>query len=97
MEPSGRVLVEEGLVRFIRPGLIEEYSTSMDGVRQDFLVLERPEGEGDLRVELAVDGARAEEARFGARLPARAGGKGGLIVNRIQAPPRERPLRLRCS
>jgi hypothetical protein len=30
------------LVRFIRPGLVEEYSVSMDGVRQDFVVLEKP-------------------------------------------------------
>jgi len=39
---TGTVAVEEKLVRFSRPGLVEEYSVSMDGVRQDFLVLERP-------------------------------------------------------
>jgi hypothetical protein len=33
-------------VRFTRSGLVEEYTVSMDGVRQDFVVLERPAGSG---------------------------------------------------
>ena len=41
---TGNVSVDGQTVRFIRPGLVEEYSVSMDGVRQDFLVLERPGG-----------------------------------------------------
>jgi hypothetical protein len=47
-------------VRFIRPGLIEEYSVSMDGVRQDFVVTGKPPGVGELQVGLAVAGARVE-------------------------------------
>jgi hypothetical protein len=39
---TGRVEMSDKLVRFIRPGLVEEYTVSMDGVRQDFVVLERP-------------------------------------------------------
>ena len=39
----GTVTVAEGRVQFVHPGLVEEYSVSMDGVRQDFVVLERPE------------------------------------------------------
>lgn len=42
----GQVIVTEQLVRFIRPGLTEEYSVSVDGVRQDFVVLEKPGGAG---------------------------------------------------
>lgn len=72
---TGRIESDGDLVRFVRPGLIEEYSTSMDGVRQDFLVQKRPEGEGELRIELAVDGARAENVDFGARLALKNSGR----------------------
>jgi len=44
---TGTVSVADKLVRFIRPGVVEEYSVSMDGVRQDFVVMEKPAGEGD--------------------------------------------------
>ena len=65
---NGDLSVREGLVRFSRPGLTEEYSTNIDGIRQDFLVDEEPQGEGDLVVELRVQGAMAEPAEYGARL-----------------------------
>jgi len=65
---TGTVAVAEKVARFVRPGLVEEYSVSMDGVRQDFLVLQRPGGEGKLRVELDVTGAKAEALVTGARL-----------------------------
>ena len=65
---TGTVAVVEKLVRFVRPGLVEEYSVSVDGVRQDFLVLQRPGGEGRLRVELNVAGAKPEPLVNGVRL-----------------------------
>ena len=65
---TGKVTVAEQLARFIRPGLTEEYSVSVDGVRQDFVIAERPAGAGDLRVELVLSGARAEAAAYGAQL-----------------------------
>ena len=65
---AGTVAIDGQIVRFTRPGLVEEYSVSMDGVRQDFLVPERPAGASELWVQLAVSGARVESARFGARL-----------------------------
>jgi hypothetical protein len=37
-------------------------------VRQDFVVLERPAGNGELAVRLAVSGARVEPAAFGSQL-----------------------------
>src|SRR5437667_5252771 len=40
----------------------------MDGVRQDFVVLERPAGAGELALWLAVSGARVEPAAGGAQL-----------------------------
>jgi len=68
-------LMERGVVRadsqgtaFVRPGVVEEYSVSTDGVRQDFVVAERPAGRGKLTVSLGVTGARAEVASFGVRL-----------------------------
>src|SRR6266566_185755 len=36
---TGTVAIDAQTVRFTRPGLVEEYSVSMDGVRQDFVVL----------------------------------------------------------
>jgi hypothetical protein len=68
LPPHGTVSVEDKLVRFTRPGVTEEYSVSVDGVRQDFVIAARPAGAGDLRVELALSGARAEAAAYGARL-----------------------------
>jgi hypothetical protein len=64
----GAVTVEDKLARCERPSLIEEYSVSVDGVRQDFVVTQRPDGDGVLRVELDVTGAKAEALVAGARL-----------------------------
>jgi hypothetical protein len=60
--------VDGQTVRFTRAGLVEEYSVSMDGVRQDFVVTEKPAGHGPLEVRLAVSGARVEPAPYGAQL-----------------------------
>ena len=74
---TGTVSVQDKLVRFTRPGLTEEYFVSVDGVRQDFVIESPPlnpqrstlnQSAGDLRVELALSGARAEAAAGGARL-----------------------------
>jgi len=46
----------------------EEYSVSMDGVRQDFVLPERPGGAGELTVRLAVSGATIEPASEGPQL-----------------------------
>jgi hypothetical protein len=65
LETSGRVQAEKDVVRFLRPGLVEEYSVSVDGVRQDFVIAEPPPGQGDLRVELSVTGAMAQKSDHG--------------------------------
>jgi hypothetical protein len=64
----GTVSVVGEKVYFRRPGLVEEYSLSMDGVRQDFILDQRPAGAGELVLRLAVSGAIAEPAAGGARL-----------------------------
>ena len=62
---TGTVETTAGLARFIRPGLIEEYSVSVDGLRQDFLLPEQLPGRGALRVELNLFGAAAEASPDG--------------------------------
>jgi hypothetical protein len=81
---NGTVSLEDKRVRFTRPGLTEEYSVSVDGVRQDFVINERPAGEGDLRVELALTGARAEAAAYGAKLILEGSGR-ALAYSRLRA------------
>ncbi|MGO8927464.1 MAG: hypothetical protein ACLQU3_11310 [Limisphaerales bacterium] len=67
---TGKVAIDGQTVRFSRPGLTEEYSVSMDGVRQDFIVEQAPLGptDGELVVKLVVNGAQVEAAAGGARL-----------------------------
>ncbi len=65
---SGTVAIDGQTVRFTRPGLVEEYSVSMDGVRQDFVIEQRPAAAGQLRVELTVMGAKVEPLADGAQL-----------------------------
>jgi len=81
---TGKVSVADKVVRFIRPGLVEEYSVSVDGVRQDFVVTERPAGAGELRVELGLTGARAEAAGYGAKLRLEGSGR-ELAYSRLRA------------
>jgi hypothetical protein len=70
LEEEGEVSVCGQTVRFSRPGLTEEYSVSMDGVRQDFIVEQPPSSPpaGELVVTLDVAGAKVEPAAYGARL-----------------------------
>ena len=69
---GGTVTVTGRSVRFPRAGLVEEYSVSMDGIRQDFIVEQPPGGpgspRGELVVTLAVTGAKVEAAAYGAQL-----------------------------
>lgn len=83
IDGPGTVSVREKVVTFIRPGLIEEYSVAVDGVRQDFVVSASPVGSGPLRVELAVAGATAEASADGARLIL-TGSQRILAYNRLQ-------------
>jgi uncharacterized delta-60 repeat protein len=65
---TGEIEADEKRVTFHRPQLDEEYSVSVDGVRQDFIVTSKPAGEGCLRVDLALAGARAEDTAMGVRI-----------------------------
>lgn len=68
LSTSGRVLVGDGSVSWLRPGVVEEYRVSMDGIRQDFVIQQRPSGDGALTLTLAVDGADVVETGYGVRL-----------------------------
>jgi hypothetical protein len=81
---SGRVAVAGQVARFIRPGLTEEYSVGVDGLRQDFVIERRLEGSGPLRLELEVAGAKAEAMADGARLVLADGGR-KLVYDRLKA------------
>src|SRR5207249_1954399 len=107
---TGTVSTDGQTVRFTRPGLVEEYTVSLDGVRQDFVVLEPPEENshtshsshpshsplGQLQVHLAVTGARVEPAAGGAILVLnRSGRKIAYTHLRVtDATGRELPARL---
>jgi hypothetical protein len=64
----GTVGVSQQSVRFKRTELVEEYTVNLEGVRQDFVLSDKPVGEGELRLYLKVAGARVEPAMYGAQL-----------------------------
>ncbi|MDZ7832989.1 MAG: hypothetical protein U5L07_14675 [Desulfobacterales bacterium] len=72
---EGAVEVDGDRVRWLRPGVTEEYFVSVDGVRQDFVLHQRPAGDGELVLELALEGVRAEPAGAGARLKIEGSGR----------------------
>ena len=72
---TGKVFATDGVVTssgnqvtYSRPGVVEEYSVSVEGVRQDFILPERPAGDGLLRVGLDLCGATAETTADGVTL-----------------------------
>ena len=80
---TGLVHATAETVVFTRPGLIEEYGVSSDGVRQDFVIPERPSGSGNLGVELEITGAIAAPAAYGAKLTVSATGR-EIAYSRLQ-------------
>ena len=83
LPPVGHVSVVDQTVCFTRPGLVEEYSVSVDGLRQDFVVAQAPGGSGELCVELVLTGATAEPAAEGVKLTLNGSGR-ELAYNRLQ-------------
>lgn len=65
---NGRVHTAEKLIRLERALLTEEYSLSTEGLRQDFVIHERPQGSGPLRLMLNVEGAACESMEQGVKL-----------------------------
>lgn len=96
LPPQGVVKAGTDSALFLRPGLMEEYRVSMDGVRQDFIVLERPAGTGSLGLTLEVTGARAETADYGVKLTLQGSGRelGYSRLHVTDAQGRELPARM---
>lgn len=80
---SGQVAQVAERAVFSRPGLVEEFSVSLEGVRQDFIVQSRPAGEGELVVELGLRGAHARQTAQGAVILALAGSGRELAYHRL--------------
>jgi hypothetical protein len=72
---SGTVETQSGMIRWLRDGVVEEFTTGMDGVRQDFVLTQRPHGEGILRLRLQMEGAKVEAADQGVKLRLPASGR----------------------
>ncbi|MBE7493500.1 MAG: hypothetical protein HS117_00990 [Verrucomicrobiaceae bacterium] len=63
---EGIVHTGSQVVQWRRPGVVEQYGVSADGVRQDFIVTQRPPRNGEaLRVDLEVSGAQAKQHSTG--------------------------------
>jgi hypothetical protein len=82
LDKQGAVQVIDAHARYLRPALIEEYSVTADGIRQDFLVTQSPAGPGPLRLHLTLRGARAESSPDGAQLVLNESGR-RLNYNRL--------------
>lgn len=68
LSTTGKVAVTGSTAAYLRPALTEEYSASMDGIRQDFVIPEKPAGTRELELTLELTGARAGTAAYGAKL-----------------------------
>ncbi|MFZ2630001.1 MAG: hypothetical protein WA081_07925 [Desulfosalsimonadaceae bacterium] len=79
---KGEVTVNSGKARFSRPGIMEEYSSSADGIRQDFIIPARPEGSGVLSLHLSLSGATAAASNDGVALTMTASRR-ELVYNRL--------------
>jgi len=69
----GKITSDEKIARLIRNNLIEEFSTSAGGIRQDFVISSSPKGKGKLVVELDVIGASVALDDKGAKLTLKSG------------------------
>ena len=87
---KGVVQVAGEQARWLRAGIIEEYSVSTDGVRQDFVLLTRPAGTAQLRLDLAVNGATVSQSTSGDGLALRLAGSGRAGRPRDGSPRRDR-------
>jgi hypothetical protein len=65
--------MKDGVVKVSRGKVVEEYTSSGDGIRQDFVVSERPRGTGKLVLGVAIKGATAKKMNEEIRLKLESG------------------------
>jgi len=58
----GAVIATDQVARVTHPELLEELTTSADGIRQDFVIPAAPRGNGDLVLELRVKDAALQQS-----------------------------------
>lgn len=63
-------------------GIAEKFSNSSDGIRQDFIIPVKPQGSGELQVQLQVNGAHVEQKNNGAVIVLQSGRK--LTYNNLK-------------
>ena len=78
----GTVSATSSLAKLTRPRMVEEFSTSEDGVRQDFVVRQSPPGSGTLVLDVGVDGATAAGDGRGVSLTLESGRR--LVYHRLR-------------
>ena len=69
----GKITSDEKIARLFHNNLTEEFSTSSEGIRQDFVISQSPKGMGKLIVELDIEGATARLDNKGAMLTLKSG------------------------
>lgn len=79
---EGDVEVVGETAKWLRQEVVEEFSVSADGVRQDFIVHNRPDGEGELAIAVEVSGATLRSVDDGVLLIPSASSR-ELIYNRL--------------
>jgi hypothetical protein len=50
------ITMKDKVVKTGREDIVEEYTTSGDGIRQDFVINNKPEGQGKLLLDIAIEG-----------------------------------------
>ncbi|MDP4290487.1 MAG: hypothetical protein Q8908_05350 [Bacteroidota bacterium] len=55
----------DGVISAKHGGVVEEYKTSGDGIRQDFVIIGKPGGKGKLVLEISVEGANLTLTKYG--------------------------------
>ncbi len=58
---ADRITRESDVVTSVRGNLSEEFTTSGDGIRQDFIIRQAPRGSGDLCIDLGIEGAKLSQ------------------------------------
>src|SRR5262245_18734575 len=66
--PPGEVRFDGARVEIERGSLVEWYDNRPEGLEQGFTLAERPEGSGELWLEIQLSGARASEREGGVEL-----------------------------
>ena len=77
----GKVSIQENTVILDRNDIKERFTTSTDGIQQDFIIPKKPIGNEKLRLELALKGAKVENESIGVKITMDSGRK--MVYHRL--------------